>query len=166
MLDVAEDRGGSTVHCPCCGRPLCVPTLLPAGTVPGPAAGAPARAAGRKVLALAARALPVWRFGSPAGLLLALALFFLPWVEVRCDRPFGDRGTKTLADQSGLQAAYGGYTEAPLAPTARSERDRIEEQARALRGEVALSGSPLMTVYPLALLGGCLLGLLVRRGWV
>src|SRR5262245_28269733 len=113
MLDVPEDRGGSTVRCPCCGRSLSVPTLLPVDAAPGPTAGAPvsARAPGRRILALTARALPVWRFGSPAALLLALLLFFLPWVEVRCDRPFGDRGARTVAEQSGLQAAYGGYTE-------------------------------------------------------
>src|SRR5206468_2332114 len=89
-----------------------------------------------------------WWFGSPTTLILALLLFFLPWVEVRCDRPFGGRGSRTLADQSGLQAAYGGYTEVPLSPPARFERDRVEERVRALKDEVALSGSSLMVVYP------------------
>jgi hypothetical protein len=97
---------------------------------------------------------------------LALVFFFLPWVEVRCDRPLGERGSKTLAVQSGLQAAYGSYTEVPLSHTDRSERDRLEAQVRALHGEPALARSPLMAVYPLILVGGGLVGLRARRDWV
>ncbi|MCI0459282.1 MAG: hypothetical protein L0Z62_20225 [Gemmataceae bacterium] len=103
------------------------------------------------------------RFGSPALLLVALLLFPLPWIEVRCDKPLGDHGTRTLAEQSGLQAAYGGYSEAPLSHTARTERDRLEARIRALQSEPTLSGSPLMVLYPLVLLGGSLFGLLTRR---
>src|SRR5262249_5252717 len=92
-----------------------------------------------------------------------LLLFFLPWVEVRCDAPLGERGSQTLAVQSGLQAAYGGYTEMPLSHTAWGERDRVEAQFRALKGDLTVAWSPLMAVYPFALLGGCLAGLSVRR---
>jgi hypothetical protein len=175
-IEVAEDRGGGTVGCPNCGRPVSVPTLLPVDAASRPAVVASARAREvrwprprtnplRTAAGLAARALSLWRFGSPASLLLALVIFFLPWVEVRCDRPFGERGSKTLAVQSGLQAAYGGYTEAPLTNTDRSERDRLEAEVRTLRGEPAVSWSPLMAVYPLVLLGGCLIGVRVRRDW-
>jgi hypothetical protein len=103
---------------------------------------------------------PVGRFGSPAALLLALLLFPLPWLEVRCDRRLDETGTRTLAEQSGLQAAYGGYSEVPLSATARSERDRIEARIRASQNPPALSWAPLLVVYPLVLLGGFLFCLL------
>jgi hypothetical protein len=175
-VEFPEDCGGGTVGCPSCGRPLCVPTLLPVdgglGSPEGASVSAPARGAQRsqpgtnplgKAATLLARAPRLWRFGSRASLLLALLLFFLPWVEVRCDAPLGERRSQTLAVQSGLQAAYGGFTEMPLSHTSRGERDRVEAQFRALKGELAVAWSPLMAVYPLALLGGCLAGLLVRR---
>jgi hypothetical protein len=96
--------------------------------------------------------------------LLALLLFPLPWIEVHCDGPAGGGGSRTLAKQSGLQAAYGGYTDLTAGThTARSEHDRFEARARALLAEPTLSWSPLMVLYPLVLLSGCLLGLRTRR---
>jgi hypothetical protein len=175
-LEVPEERGGGTVGCPNCDRPVSVPTLLPVDAALAAPAGAKvaARARGwyrpqiginpmQGIVGLAARALPLWRFGSPSSLLLAFLLFFLPWIEVRCDRPVGDRGSKSVAVQSGFQAAYGGYSEVPLSHTAGSERDRIEAQVRALQGDLKLTWAPLMVVYPLVVLGGSLFGLLAWR---
>ena len=168
-LEVPEDQGGGTVRCPCCGRSLGVPTLVPVAGVARPPAGASVSAsaigAPRTPWGLA-RALPLTRFGSPASLFLALLLFPLPWIEVRCNGPVGGSEARTLAKQSGLQAAYGGYSEAPLSPAARSERDRIEARVHASQVEPTVSWSPLMAVYPFALLGGCWLGLRARRDWV
>src|SRR5262245_1964153 len=70
-----------------------------------------------------------WRFASPSALLLALVVFPLPWVQVRCDRntpsvrnifndaglsgepwdslSFWERDSVTVMEQSGLQAAIG-----------------------------------------------------------
>jgi hypothetical protein len=113
--------------------------------------------------AVARRVFPWWQFGSPVSMLLALVLFALPWVEVRCDRPLGERGSRTLARQSGLQAAYGGYSEVALQDVDRSERERMEARVRAVRGEPGTDWSPLLVAYPLVLIGGGVLGLLARR---
>jgi hypothetical protein len=128
-----------------------------------PVDNASARTLGRRATALTARTLPLRRFVSPASLLLALVLFPLPWIDVRCDRPLGERGSRTLVQQSGLQAAYGGYTEAPIPHTTQTDRERIEARVRAIRGELILSWSPLMVAYPLVLLGGIVLGVRARR---
>src|SRR5262245_6884893 len=99
-LELPEDRGGATVGCPHCGRPVSVPTLLPVDGASGATAGASAPARGTprsppgtnplaRAAARAARAPRLWRSGSRASLLFALLLFFLPWVEVRCDAPPG-----------------------------------------------------------------------------
>src|SRR5262249_1176527 len=154
---------------PCCGRRLCVPTLVPADAVPSPRANAPVPAQARavhvprpgtkplrKAKALLARALTLGRFASPASLFVVLLLFPLPWIEVRCDRPIGNSESRKLADQSGLQAAYGGYSEAPLPHAARSERARVEAQIRSVLSEPIPSWSPLMVLYALVLLGGAL----------
>src|SRR5436190_10915453 len=114
-MEVPEDQGGYTIRCPRCGRSARVPTLLPIEPAAGGgSAGARPATAGGGSPRAAQGTSPVRRFASPAMLLLAICLFPLPWVQVRCDRPIDDRGTRTLAEQSGLQAVYGGYSENPV----------------------------------------------------
>ncbi len=171
VLEVSEDRGGGTVGCPNCGRSLGVPTLVPTGgaaaaPAPGYQRGSyrrPPAAAFRAATALARRVSPFRRFGSPASLLIALALSSLPWVEVRCDRPLNDRGTKIIASQSGLQAAFGRYTAANLLDSDRAERERVEARIRALHGESDLSWSLPLILFEIVLLGGGLYGFLAWR---
>jgi hypothetical protein len=161
QMEVPEDQGGRGIACPRCGHVQYVPTLLPVeapATAPRPAG---ARPAARLLERLRAVRLPVhapWRYGSPAGLLLALVLFPLPWIEVRCDRPIDNSVNRTLVEQSGLQAAYGGYTESP---TFRTERAR--RPAQNAPAEESLPGAPLMVLYGLCLTGGLLCGITVRR---
>jgi hypothetical protein len=86
-----------------------------------------------------------WRWLAPVNFLTALAVFLLPWVEVRCDKAAvqprvqapdasGVRiwaaGTsqqsewETVVTQSGLQAVYGGYSEAAGASYRSGSQDR------------------------------------------
>jgi hypothetical protein len=106
---------------------------------------------------------PLRRFGSPAALLLALVLFPLPWVEVQCNRPIGDSGSRVLAQQSGLQAAYGGYTENLFVQEARSGRATFSLPPGLRKQEVTVSKSGWMILYALVLIGGVAAGLAVRR---
>jgi hypothetical protein len=146
-MEVPEYQGGRSLACPRCGQVQYVPTLLPA------------RSTGARPAARLLQHLPVhapWRYGSPAALLLALVLFPFPWIEVRCDRPIDNNGNHTLVEQSGLQAAYGGYTENP---TFRTERERRPAQ----NADESLPGAPLMVLYGLCITGGLLCGIAVHR---
>jgi hypothetical protein len=145
QMEVPEDQGGRGIACPRCGHVQYVPTLLPVEAPPV----APRLAGARPGY------IP-WRYGSPAGLLLALILFPLPWIDVRCDRPIDPSGNRSLVEQSGLQAAYGGYTETP---TFRTERERRPAQ----NAPADLPGAPLMVLYGLCLAGGLFCGIAVRR---
>jgi hypothetical protein len=171
-IEVPEDRGGDLIHCPRCGQRTRVPTLVPIEPVPDPGVaavrpwvtGGNAQPGGvrlrrkwfRSVLGWA-----VYRFASPATLLVALLLFPLPWVQIQCDRPIGDSGTRTLVEQSGLQAIYGGYSENPLLRNAQFERQRKSAQEELLQKDGTVPRSPWLTLYPLLLVSGILAGLLV-----
>ena len=62
----------------------------------------------------------VWRPVSPAFLALSLAFFFLPFVDVRCSSD-----GKSIVTETGLEAAYGGYTPSPeTAAAARARRPK------------------------------------------
>jgi hypothetical protein len=82
---------------------------------------------------------------SPAALLFALVLFPLLWVEIRCDRPI--EGTRTLVEQSGLQAAYGGYSQKPPLERARTELARQQSQTQADQDRELMSAAPLLFLY-------------------
>jgi hypothetical protein len=110
---------------------------------------------------LSVLARPIGQFGSPATLFLALLLFPLPWVQVQCDRPIGNSGTRTLVEQSGLQAIYGGYSENPVLQTAPFEPQRKAAQEGLLPKDGAVARSMWMTWYALLLVSGILAGILV-----
>ena len=96
----------------------------------------------------------VWRPVSPAFLALSLAFFFLPFVDVRCSSD-----GKSIVTETGLEAAYGGYTPSP--ETAAAAR------AQAAQGpptKDALSPSLLMCLYPPPLLIGVAFGVFAPMG--
>jgi hypothetical protein len=99
-------------------------------------------------------------------LLLALLLFPLPWVQVQCDKRLDKSGTKTVAEQSGLQAAYGGYSENPFVFEGHSEGEREAIRSKTLEKDGKVSWSGWMVLFPLLLLGGMAAGLTVRNQWI
>src|SRR5262249_5362629 len=103
---------------------------------------------------------PLWRMASPAMMLLGLILFPLPWIQVRCTQPIGERGTKLLAVQSGLQAAYGGYSENPTLATPELERQRKSARENFQQMD-NLPRSGWMILFPFLLLAAVLAGLVV-----
>jgi hypothetical protein len=165
-LEVAEELGGTLLQCPTCGRSLPVPTLLVPGVVPPGstivAAGSPPPGVRRESrLSWTFRRSPVFarswrRLASPSALLLALLLFPLPWIEVRCDRPIADTGSRVLASQSGFQAAYGGYSENSLVREVRAGRARVQLPAHFRDQDIKLQPSPWMILFPALLLAGIL----------
>lgn len=81
----------------------------------------------------------LFRFGSPSFLVLALLMFPLPWINVSC------KGTK-VGSQSGLQAAYGGFsTKVPERKTSKS-KDRPS------------FWSPWMLIYGILIVAGVAAG--------
>jgi hypothetical protein len=163
-IEGSEDQGGTLIPCPRCGQTMCVPTLLPVERAPalgGYRQGSSARPGKRRLFS--ALFYPIWGISSPASMLLALCLFPLPWVQIQCSRPIGDSGTKVLAEQSGLQAAYGGYTENPLFQHAEFERQRksVIEEFKGKERELPRSG--WMILFPLLLVAGIIAGFRIRR---
>lgn len=169
-LSVSEDRSGSMISCPHCGRRMRVPTFLPIESHSEPERSAlptvvtagkfqPSGSRYGKKRFLSILTFPVYHFGSPAALLLALFLFPLPWVQVQCDKPIGTSGTKIVVEQSGLQTIYGGYSENAFLRDAGYARERKAAQDRLSREKNA--GSAWMVLYPLLLVMGTLAGLFV-----
>jgi hypothetical protein len=163
-IEVPEEQGGITIHCSRCGNPTSVPTLVAVES---------GRVHSRIAPGLAWQSwlrgfpfVPWRRQGSPALLLLALVLFPLPWVQIQCDKPLGNSGSKTVAEQSGFQAAYGGYSENPVVLEARFEDERKAIQAKTLEKDGARLWSGWMVLYPILLLGGIAAGLLIRKVWL
>lgn len=102
---------GRQANCPACGAwillspasvaqaPFVELTPAPPQAIPVPT-GVAASSAPPIVIVLKAL-----RFGSATTSLLAVILFCLPWVNLRCSL---DAGSESLAKQSGLQSIYGG----------------------------------------------------------
>jgi hypothetical protein len=160
VIEVLEDRGGNIISCPRCSQSMRVPTFLPI-LVTG-SNSQPGTLWFSKKRLLPVFAFPVRRFGSSAMLLLAVVLFPLPWVQVQCNGPIGNSGTKILAEQSGLQMVYGGYSENPLLRDAQFERQRRSVQERFSLNDRPLPGSAWPVLYALFLVSGILAGILVR----
>lgn len=100
---------------------------------------------------------------SPGLLCLALVLFPLPWIDVQCSQALNSGGSRTVARQSGLQAAVGTYSEGPMvremanAGPGRELRERVNQQ------EHSVSWSPWMCLYPVLLAAGIACGILLWR---
>ena len=103
-----------------------------------------------------------WRFLSPSFLVFAMILFPLPWVDIRCSPNGGLAGGKSIVTQSGLEAAYGGYTQNPeMAAAAASEPANDSNLSGTIYG-ATIYPSPLMCLYPVAALLGIGFALAVR----
>jgi hypothetical protein len=88
---------------------------------------------------------------SPSFFAVALLLFPLPFVEVSCR-------DRAVSSQSGLQAVYGGFSVDPFLKAAAEG----EANARGIDPRQAkLAPAPLMIVYPLFLIAGAVLSLLL-----
>jgi hypothetical protein len=129
---------------------------------------------------------PFWRFASPSTLLLALMLFPMPWIEMRCSAKKGGSSflgklglPDTIGDalqgreegeamyrQSGWQSAWGEWSRSREWQEA-LRNEEVAERALWLRFEkeltLAMTGSWLMAVYPIALLAGAVTGMLMRQ---
>jgi hypothetical protein len=112
---------------------------------------------------------PWWRIASPSMLHFSLALFFLPWTEVRCAA--GAMQGQTLASQSGFQSAIGtcsappaveaGLREDPSRGDPAAGRDGLQPSGRA-NGHDELRLAALLPAHALALLAA-VAGIAVRR---
>ncbi len=195
-LQLSEDLVDRQARCPRCGavatlrrRPNPAPVAQIQGN-PSPSPLAGSLGIGRsgqagyaaKVFALTKRLSAggragLWRFASPSASLLALLLFCLPWVEVRCNSPrqeFSESiGSKPLVTQSGLQAIYGGGS---LHPVLEAEKKKEEREAARLGRKDAkmakdarsgdenepMSWAPLFLPYPVLLLAVVIAGLTLK----
>jgi hypothetical protein len=120
------------------------------------------------------------RLGSPACLLLALLLFPLPWVEIRCSatKPTVGPGAAgqgvpviytvlphwdsvTQFSQTGWQAAQGTCTINRDADIGTRPEEAAAEERKAI---AAMQWSALMTAYPLVVFAGALAGLVLPIG--
>lgn len=84
----------------------------------------------------------------PATIVLALVLFCLPWLEIRCNLPHQGTVVRVETTQSGLQMVYGGTTTTVdgKAPTA-ADLKKVGQEVAGRDG-------------PVPLVGVCLVGLL------
>jgi hypothetical protein len=157
VLQLTQEQVGRWVECPKCGTGFAASSPAASATAessPSPDERLSGRRQRRCVL-------------SPGALLLAVFVFPLPWVEVSCDTTVRNSGSKTFAKQSGLQAAYGGYS---LNPALVGLKEEIEREISSVKGKKPPAdrgqhlepiGSPLMLAYPFALLGGIFFGLVL-----
>jgi hypothetical protein len=97
-------------------------------------------------------ALTFWRWLTPSNLGFAFLLFWLPWVEVKCQSPpardpMGFRGQMTVVTQSGLQAVYGGFSRSRLF-TVEEQQARLNQQKMgAAANRERVGAAPLLGVY-------------------
>jgi hypothetical protein len=92
------------------------------------------------------------KFVSPGFFLFAVLMFFLPWVDVRCNG-------FTAASQSGFQACQGDYTESVIM----AER-RLHNQPGFRLNNERIKPAPLLWVYGLLVVAGLVLGLALPIG--
>jgi hypothetical protein len=120
------------------------------------------------------------RLGSPACLLLALLLFPLPWVEIRCSATKPTLGpgasgqgvpviytflpvwdSMTTFSQTGWEAARGTCTVNVEAYDEPKRKQADEDERKAI---AAMHWSPLMATFPIVLVAGILVGLMLPIG--
>lgn len=115
----------------------------------------------------------VWRLFSPSGFLLALVVFPLPWLEVRCNaqgdmaNPLDPAGppirTVVMATQSGLESAYGGHRRGPHVDFYLQDL-RNQGYLPSLLARTDVRPAWLMSAYAAVLGMGMLLGLVLPVG--
>jgi hypothetical protein len=101
---------------------------------------------------------------SPSLLLMALVLFPLPWIEVRCNGPVTANGPRVVAEQSGWQAARGTVSERPLVESFGSETERKEWRAKVEKADGEVSASWCAAIFAALAAAGLLGGVLLRAG--
>jgi DNA-directed RNA polymerase subunit RPC12/RpoP len=151
-MEVPEEHGGRSISCPRCGHVQFVPSLLPVQSSTPPF--------GRLVRGIRSFRVPrlaPWGYLSPSVLVLAVFLFALPWVQIRCDRPIENSDTRTLVEQSGFQAVYGGYSQNPALETARTERTRQQRTPQPDEDRDPVSAAPLMLLSIALVVAGIVL---------
>jgi len=126
------------------------------------------------------------KFVTPGQLAICLVLFFLPWIEVQCPSPdFNDLDNtksikpgqppprvdpkkvtyRSMLTQSGFQVAAGNYTISD--PDMQKMRDTSKKMGNDKRGkdgggnEDEISSAPLLFLYPLAVIAGIVVGLVL-----
>jgi hypothetical protein len=101
-------------------------------------------------------------FLPPAKLIVALCMFFLPWIDVQCRYKMrnGDSGNTVILRQSGLQIATGGYED--KGATNPFVEPGKKQEALTKRPDAA----PLVALYGVAIAFGAAAGLTVRSRWI
>jgi hypothetical protein len=101
--------------------------------------------------------IPQWpRVFSPSFSVLALLLFLLPWIDVRCNG-------FVLISQSGLQSCFGSYSDSGLRGM---EQGGEAQAARQKLEKTKIEPAPFMICYFVLLLAGIALGFSLRIGLV
>ncbi|MBI3409238.1 MAG: DUF4339 domain-containing protein [Planctomycetes bacterium] len=96
------------------------------------------------------------RLITPGFFVIALLMFFLPWIEVRCN------GFPVIS-QSGLQASVGAYSETLFFAQEKQNRAQMGMGFRLVDDEKA-PVAPLLLLYGAIVLAGIVLGLVLRAG--
>jgi len=98
----------------------------------------------------------LWRVTAPLLLLPALALFLVPWVELRAEVHYSGKIQKsqTVLEQTGLEALRGERT---------MKRQDLDDESREI-AEAELDAAPLVGAFAGCLLVGALAGLVLPSG--
>lgn len=94
---------------------------------------------------------------------LLILCFFMPWLELRCDNVSvkGRNHGQRIVSQTGMQVAYGGYTDTFRNPF--GEGNRNNANANGDDSMKPPAASPKMAIYGAALLVGMIGSLLARK---
>jgi hypothetical protein len=167
LLRAPDSAAGKKGPCPNCGQRLQIPapprrTMLGIVAPPAPRAERapalapyapdPERLEGVEMAPAVAGPGRWWRPLSPSALLLALIVFPLPFVELRCTG--GAAAGQVMCSQSGLQGIYGGET---FHTRLQAEIDQAKNEGRAVNVPEGRF-SPALLLYPFALLAGVVVG--------
>lgn len=129
----------------------------------------------RRALDIASRLGPVWRYASPSCLCLALVMFFLPWVDVRCNPSALNQGasrlypseSRVVFSQSGLQAAIGtgsrgAFIDAALTEWEKKEGTKLPTKTAREVSEPGVHWAPLLLLHVLLVIAGLVCAFIVR----
>lgn len=128
----------------------------------------------RRALDIAGRLGPVWRYASPSCLFLALIMFFLPWVDVRCNPGVLNQGatrsyhseSRVVFSQSGLQAAIGtgsrgAFVEAALTEWEKKEGTKLPSKTARDVTDPGVHWAPLLLLHVLLVVAGLVCAFIV-----